>query len=99
MQSFPPKFRVNKYLFFKASHQRRERSKFLLSNIDYIVFKQTRDKTFCGTIDRRSNCNDFLEYAKKQSFLCKYLPDERDWVHFDKHWICNILYTLDTENI
>ena len=28
----------------------------------------------------------------------KYFPDERDWVHLDRHWICDVLYTLDTEN-
>jgi hypothetical protein len=28
----------------------------------------------------------------------RYFPDERDWVHLDRKWICDMLYTLDTEN-
>lgn len=43
--------------------------------------------------------HDFLEHAVGKQHLLKHLPDERDWVHLDKHWICNILYTLDTENV
>jgi hypothetical protein len=27
------------------------------------------------------------------------LPDERDWVHLDKHWICDIMFTVDTEGV
>lgn len=30
--------------------------------------------------------------------LLKYMPLERDWLHYDRKWICNHLYTLDTEN-
>jgi len=29
----------------------------------------------------------------------KYLPDEKDWVHMDKPWLCNVLYTLDPDGI
>ena len=29
----------------------------------------------------------------------KYLPAERDWVHIDKHWVCDVLYTLDADGI
>ena len=31
--------------------------------------------------------------------LLKYLPEEKDWNHLDKHWLCDILYTLDTDRI
>ena len=31
--------------------------------------------------------------------ILRYLPDERDWVHLDKHWICDIMYTVDTDGI
>jgi hypothetical protein len=31
--------------------------------------------------------------------LLKYLPDERDWQHLDKKWVCDVLYTKDTEGI
>ena len=31
--------------------------------------------------------------------MMKYLPDERDWVHMDRHLICDLLYTLDSDGI
>ena len=43
--------------------------------------------------------SDFLEYARKHPRLLEYLPDERDWVHLDKHWLCDVLYTLDEKGI
>ena len=43
--------------------------------------------------------HDFLDFAKNKPSLLKYLPDQRDWVHLDKHWICDILYTLDKDGI
>ena len=43
--------------------------------------------------------HDFLEYAQQRPGLLKYFPDERDWVHLDKHWICDVLYTLETDGI
>jgi hypothetical protein len=27
------------------------------------------------------------------------LPEERDWVHLDKHWICDALFTIDCDGI
>ena len=42
---------------------------------------------------------DFLQYAKNRSQMLKYLPDPRDWVHIDKKWVCDLLYTLDPEGI
>jgi hypothetical protein len=27
------------------------------------------------------------------------LPDERDWNHIDKKWLCDVLYTNDSEGI
>jgi hypothetical protein len=41
----------------------------------------------------------FLEYAKKKPAMLKYLPDTRDWVHIDKKWVCDLLYTLDPGGI
>ena len=29
----------------------------------------------------------------------KYLPDEQDWTHLDKDWICNVLFTLDESGV
>ena len=42
---------------------------------------------------------DFLNYARTRPALLKHLPDERDWVHMDKGWICDLLYTLDSDGI
>ena len=39
---------------------------------------------------------DFLAFAKKKPPLLRYLPDERDWYHLDKKWVCDVLYTQDT---
>jgi hypothetical protein len=27
--------------------------------------------------------------------MLKYLPDSRDWVHIDKKWLCDVMYSLD----
>ena len=40
-----------------------------------------------------------MNYAKTRPAVLKHLPDERDWVHMDKPWICNVLYTLDSVGI
>ena len=42
---------------------------------------------------------DFLDYARKHQQLLNYLPDERDWVHIDKHWLCDVFYTLDSNGV
>ena len=42
---------------------------------------------------------DFLEYAKVKSAMLKYLPDTRDWVHIDKKWLCDVMYSLDPNGI
>ena len=42
---------------------------------------------------------NFLEFAKNDPRLLKYLPDPRDWVHIDKKWVCDILYSLDQDGI
>jgi hypothetical protein len=26
-----------------------------------------------------------------------YFPDKKDWVHVDRKWLCDVLFTLDTE--
>ena len=40
-----------------------------------------------------------MNHAKSNPALLKYLPEEKDWVHIDKSWLCNVLYTIDTDNI
>ena len=36
---------------------------------------------------------DFTKYARSDPVLLKFLPDERDWHHLDKKWMCDVLYT------
>ena len=42
---------------------------------------------------------DFLEHAKNKPQLLRYLPNERDWLHIDRQWVCDMLFTLDKEAI
>jgi hypothetical protein len=42
---------------------------------------------------------DFLTHARTKPVLLKYLPDEKDWHHLDKKWVCDVLYTKDTQAI
>ena len=42
---------------------------------------------------------NFLEYAKTKPALLRHMPDPRDWVHIDKKWVCDVLYTLDPEGV
>lgn len=42
---------------------------------------------------------DFLNYARSKPELMKYMPDERDWDHLDKKWVCDVLYTKDSLGI
>jgi hypothetical protein len=44
------------------------------------------------------SCHEFMDYIKKKPSIVKYFPDEKDWIHLDRHWICDVLYTIDTEN-
>ena len=42
---------------------------------------------------------DFLDHARAKPQLLKCLPDEADWHHLDKKWVCDVLYTKDTEHV
>jgi hypothetical protein len=42
---------------------------------------------------------DFLKHARAKADLLKYLPEEKDWNHIDKKWLCDVLYTLDTKGV
>ena len=43
--------------------------------------------------------DDFLKQAKKKANLLKLLPDERDWSHLDKKWVCDVMYSVDTQSV
>ena len=40
---------------------------------------------------------DFVNFAKDHPQCLEFLPDEQDWLHLDKKWICDVLYTLEKE--
>jgi hypothetical protein len=40
---------------------------------------------------------DMLDYCKAKHAILRHLPDERDWVHIDRKWLCDIVYTLDRD--
>ena len=42
---------------------------------------------------------DFLDYAKKKPGLIKSLPSEKDSLHLDRRFICDLLYSLDSVGI
>jgi hypothetical protein len=31
--------------------------------------------------------------------MLQHLPDEQDWLHLDKKWICDLLYSLDEPGV
>ena len=43
--------------------------------------------------------DDFLTHARAKPILLKYIPDEGDWHHLDKKWLCDVLYTMDTNGV
>ena len=42
---------------------------------------------------------DFQKYAKTNPDILKFLPNERDWNHIDKKWLCDVLFTHDDKGI
>ena len=41
---------------------------------------------------------ELVKYAGRVEKVKNYVPDLKDWVHVDRKWLCDIIYTLDTEN-
>ena len=39
-----------------------------------------------------------LKYAEGVDKVKAYVPDLKDWVHVDRKWLCDIIYTIDTVN-
>ena len=40
-----------------------------------------------------------LDFARLHDEVKMYLPDEKDWVHLDRQWLGDVLYTLDAQAI
>jgi hypothetical protein len=43
------------------------------------------------------NVVDFIHFARDHPQCLEFLPDEQDLLHLDKHWICDVLFTLEKE--
>ena len=65
--------------------------------IQYI--KRQQVKVACVPQIDGLTIDDFQKYARKKPQLLKHLPDESDWHHLDKKWVCDVLYTLDPTGI
>lgn len=42
---------------------------------------------------------DFVNFSKDHPQCLTYLPDEQDWLHLDKKWMCDILYTIEKDAV
>jgi hypothetical protein len=42
---------------------------------------------------------EFNMFARNRPELLRYLPDEDDWRHLDKKWVCDILFTRDAQGV
>ncbi len=40
---------------------------------------------------------DLLQFAIQSKPVQRYVPELTDWVHLERKWLCDVLYTLDTE--
>ena len=43
--------------------------------------------------------DSFIQLAQIKPNLFIYLPNERDRLHIDRDWVCDLLYTMDKEAI
>jgi hypothetical protein len=39
-----------------------------------------------------------LKYAEGVDKVKAYVPELKEWVHVDRKWLCDIIYTIDTVN-
>ena len=42
---------------------------------------------------------DLIEYARTKDDVKDYLPDEQDWIHLDRQWLGDVMYTLNPKEI
>ncbi len=41
---------------------------------------------------------DILGMFRVNNSFLRHIPDERDWVHLDRKWLCDVLFTIDRTN-
>ena len=42
---------------------------------------------------------DLMDFARTKDNVKAYLPDEKDWIHLDRQWLGDVLYTVDAKAI
>jgi hypothetical protein len=40
-----------------------------------------------------------MDFARTKDNVKAYLPDEKDWIHLDRQWLGDVLYTVDAKAI
>ena len=40
-----------------------------------------------------------MDFARAKEIVKVYLPDEKDWIHLDRQWLGDILYTVDAKGL
>ncbi|KEJ82421.1 hypothetical protein OXYTRIMIC_091 [Oxytricha trifallax] len=98
MRCLPAQDRMLQYLLPQKHSQRGKRSKTRhLQHIQYLK----RSEVMVAAVPQIEGltADDFLDYAKNKPSLLSYLPDQSDWLHLDKKWICDVLLSLDKEGI
>jgi hypothetical protein len=41
---------------------------------------------------------EILKFAILSHRVQRHVPELSDWVHLDRKWLCDVLYTLDTDS-
>jgi hypothetical protein len=41
---------------------------------------------------------DILGLCQGNQRVLKHIPDERYWVHIDRKWLCDVIFSLDRNN-
>jgi hypothetical protein len=55
-------------------------------------------KVSCVPIIEGLTIEALLKYAAGVEKLKHFVPNLKDWVHVDRKWLCDIIYTIDTAN-
>ncbi|CDW82385.1 UNKNOWN [Stylonychia lemnae] len=99
-QAFLPKIESTNIYFFKQIF-RAQKDVSIIEHNSLLLQYLRRDQVKVSAVPQIEGLtvHDFLQFAKLNPQHLKYLPDERDWVHLDRQWICDVLYTLDPDEI
>ena len=82
-------------IFFLKQITRGAKEVWFLSTINQYI-KRSAVKIAALSQIEGLTVEDFLKHARNKPALLRFLPDEKDWNHLDKKWVCDVLYTNDT---